>query len=249
MTDPDKPTLAWRLFRAALFAYLGRAARTILLSRALITDTGQQVRWLAPDVRRFLDQMKQDIEKLRPVANFENMPNAGNRIMVELAVMTIAAYRALAYLGVDRANSREVVADIGWKVYSSQLRIASFPFRLVTRDPGKRLHITIRMFLRFPFSAPGAPGYDVKSWSKSGDIYTYFSHCPPHTFVRSLISEQGDNGELQAFRDSWCQYDWPGADIIAGDGQRGHYFRSRTLSAGDNVCDMCWKRSSFPNQQ
>ena len=59
--------------------------------------------------------------------------------------------------------------------------------------------------------------------------------------VRAEASENDDNsGDMQAFRESWCRYDWPGADIIAGDGARGHYRRRQTLSHGDAVCDMRW---------
>jgi len=114
---------------------------------------------------------------------------------------------------------------------------------LTTRDPGKRLQRTIRLLLRFPFSNAGAPGYEVESWREGSNIHTHFTHCPPQSFVRNLVGELGDNGELDAFRESWCQYDWPGADIIAADDARGHYSRPHTLSDGDNVCDMCWKKT------
>ena len=95
--------------------------------------------------------------------------------------------------------------------------------------------------LKFPFNAPGRPGYEVKVESQDSQILTYWSSCPPQTFVRNLIERDGDKGELEAFYRSWCLYDWPGADIIAGDDERGHYHRTSTLSKGDPVCNMCWK--------
>lgn len=237
MEKQQNETRFWRLFRWALFKYLEKSARKVLLNRRF---SGQE-RWLAADIARFLSLMQQDIVLLRPTAKLHLLPNIGNRIMVELAVMTIAAYRALGQMGIARKEAQTAVADIGWGIYASQLWLASLPFRLTSRDPAKRLQRTIRLLLRFPFGGSGAPGYAVKSWSDDGNIYTYFTHCPPQSFVRDLIAEKGDHGELQAFSASWCQYDWPGADIIAGDKQRGHYVRRQTLSAGDSVCDMCWR--------
>ncbi|HCX66190.1 MAG TPA: hypothetical protein DHK64_01265 [Rhodobiaceae bacterium] len=160
--------------------------------------------------------------------------------MVELAVYTAACDRTLRRHGIAPASSREAVADLGWNVYRRMLAITSLPVRLVTRDPGRRLRWTIHMLLRFPFDAPGAPGCAVETWTEREDLFTHFTHCPPQSYVRRLSEETEDPDALEAFRQSWCLYDWPGADIIADAGERGHYRRRRTLSHGDAVCDMCW---------
>lgn len=243
-----RPSLAWRLFRRAMYAMLKRAAGRVLLSRSFGTTDGPS-RWLRADFHRFDMLMQEDLVRLRPIAKLHKLPKLGNRIMVELAVMTIAAYRTLVAMGVDRTEARTAVADIGWIIYSGQLRFVSLPFRLTSRDPSKRLTHTIRLLLRFPFTPSGAPGYAVKSWQEGGDIFTHFTHCPPQTFVRDLMAELGNGGELRAFLESWCTYDWPGADIIAGDGMRNHYQRNSTLSKGDQFCDMCWKTSTSPNNR
>lgn len=241
MQYQTRDTRLWCLFNWALFRYLGRTARKILLTRAFSAQDGTTFHFRKGDIRIFLDMMQQELLILRPIAQTDRLPKVGNRIMVELAIMTMAAFRVLKTMGVPQDQASETVAKIGWRIYASQLRLVSFPFRLTTRDPAKRLQRTIRQLLRFPFGASGAPGYAVKSWSDKDNIYTYFTHCPPQTFVRDLIKSEGDNGELNAFFASWCQYDWPGADIIAGDAHGGHYARPSTLSAGDPVCDMCWK--------
>jgi len=93
----------------------------------------------------------------------------------------------------------------------------------------------------FPFSAPGRPGYEAEVWREEGQLLTHWTWCPPQTFVRDLVDRRGDRGELDAFYRAWCLYDWPGADLIADDGEHGHYARRHTLSRGDAVCDMCWK--------
>ncbi|NOX72804.1 MAG: L-2-amino-thiazoline-4-carboxylic acid hydrolase [Alphaproteobacteria bacterium] len=241
MKNQDRIPLGWRIFHTVLFLYLGRAAGKVLLNRTLKSKAGSDLRWIKSDLKRFLAAVKLEMADLRPVAELEKLPYTGNRILVELSILTIAAYRVLCREGIDPADARAAIADTGWNIYASQLALASLPFRLTSRDPAVRLQRTVRLLLWFPFSASKAPGYEVKTWLKDGDIYTHFTHCPPQTFVRNLIAQQGDKGELQAFAESWCKYDWPGADIIAGDSQRGHYERTKTLSSGDKLCDMCWK--------
>jgi hypothetical protein len=241
MKPQGHTALRWRIFHIVLFLYLRRAAGKVLLNRTLKAGNGTEIRWIKADLKRFLKVVKLEMANLRPIAELEKLPHTGNRILVELSILTIAAYRVLCREGIDPVDARVAIADTGWNIYASQLALASLPFRLTSRDPAIRLQRTIRLLLRFPFSASKAPGYEVNTWVKDGDIYTHFTHCPPQSFVRELIAQQGDSGELQAFAQSWCRYDWPGADIIAGDSQRGHYERAKTLSAGDKVCDMCWK--------
>jgi hypothetical protein len=181
-----------------------------------------------------------EAKALRPTAKLETLPSFGNRLMVELAIYTIACDRILRNQGIAPTSARQVVADLGWVVYRRMLALTSLPFRLVTRNPGRRLRWTIRLLLRFPFNASGVPGYAVDSRIESDDILTYFTHCPPQSFARRLSEQRGDPDALETFRTSWCLYDWAGADVIAADGRRGHYRRAHTLSHGDAVCDMCW---------
>lgn len=104
-----------------------------------------------------------------------------------------------------------------------------------------RLRRTIRLLLRFPFSAGEPNGYQVETLVEGDRLYTHWTRCPPQQAVRRIIGEHGDRGDLEMFAESWCRYDWPGADLIAADGRSGHYTRARTLSRGDAVCDMCWR--------
>lgn len=232
--------LKWRLTRRILGRTVSGAARRVLVNRALTGTDGSRVRWLRPEVNRFVAAVEKDAEILRPGGRLESLPSFGNRLMVELAVYTAACDRVLRRMGIAPGSARRAVADLGWDVYRRMLLLTSFPFRLVTRDPGRRLRWTIRMLLHFPFNAPGFPGYAVETRIEGYDMLTHFSHCPPQTYVRRLSEETGDPEVLESFRGSWCLYDWPGADLIAADGRRGHYRRRRTLSHGDSICDMCW---------
>ena len=232
--------LKWRLVRVLLRRVVSGAARRVLVNRTLLDTEGNRLRWLGPEIDGFLAEVDREVALLRPTARLEALPSFGNRLMVELAVYTAASDRVLRRLGLAPASAREVVADLGWDVYRRLLGLSSLPARLITRDPGRRLRWTLGMLLRFPFDAPGAPGYAVETRMEGADVLTHFTHCPPQSYVRRLSEETGDPAALHAFRESWCLYDWAGADIIAGDGWRGHYGRRRTLSHGDPVCDMCW---------
>lgn len=233
-------TAFWRPVRWLLLRMVNASARKVLLTRELKLEDGSAQRWLKADFSRFSQTLRSTADDFRAIAGLSDLPSAGNRFLVEGAVFTAAAYRALLRLGLDGAEARRVVSDIGWDFYAMLLGLWSWPFRLTSRDPGTRLRRTIRLLLWFPFKPASAPGYAAKVWVEGEDIYTYFTHCPPQSFVRKLISDRGDQGDLRAFQESWCRYDWPGADLIAGDGARGHYLRRRTLSHGDDVCDMCW---------
>lgn len=239
--DMTAVCLRMRIARFVLRCVVHRTARHLLASRTLKDEDGCQVRWLDDEIESFLAEVETDVAALRPKAGLDDLPSFGNRLMVELAIHTVSADRVLRRLGLAPSLSAAIVADLGWDIYRRLLSLYSAPIRLVTRDPGRRLRWTIRMLLVFPFNAPGAPGYEVRVSHDGPDILTCFTHCPPHTFARRLAETTDDPDVLEAFRHSWCTYDWPGADLIARDGDRGHYRRTRTLSHGDSECDMCWR--------
>ncbi|MDD9922390.1 MAG: hypothetical protein OXQ92_08970 [Boseongicola sp.] len=232
-------TLVWRVTRACILMTLSPALARVLDAREISDATGHH-RHLPVEIGRIVDAVEPMAVRLRWTASLQDLPSFGNRLMVELAIFTTAAYRVLLDAGFSVENARSVVSDTGWIVYSAMLRLTSLPFRWTSRDPAKRLRRTIQTLLRFPFDASGAPGYAVKTRPTEKGIETHFTHCPPQSFVRSLIVHD-DRGDLEAFKHSWCRYDWPGADLIADDGRRGHYWRPHTLSHGDSVCDMCWR--------
>ena len=89
------------------------------------------------------------------------------------------------------------------------------------------MNFVLKAMMRFPFSAPGRPGYEVRAWSEPGRFHTHWTYCAPLGFVKRHIERHGERGELEAFYQSWCLYDWPGADVLAGGkaGEHGHYRR------------------------
>lgn len=238
-------TRVWlRLLKLVYRPLVRRATRQILEGRALDEDRPELGRWLPDDVNAFVKATWSRVGELLPDARLDDLPTLGNQHNVFLAVVTTAAYQTMLGRGVRADYAATLVGDVGWKLYVWMLNVAAFPFRITTRDPYKRMERTLKALLVFPFSAPGAPGYEVEAWAEGEEFFTHWTHCPPHTFVRELVEERGDRGELVAFSRSWCLYDWPAADLLAGDGKRGHYARPHTMSQGDAVCDMCWRGSA-----
>lgn len=235
-----RPSLRLRLARRVIRQAVRRTARRELEHRQLVKADGTEVRWLATQTGAFMDTLDDEVNRLLARAKLETLPGFGNQLMVEMAAWTAAADRALRRHDISPVSARVVVSDLGWRIYRRMLGLTSAPFRLVTRDPGRRLRWTIRTLLIFPFNAPGAPGYEAVTRREGDNILTHFTCCPPQSFIRRIAEEDDDAHTLETFRQSWCMYDWPGSDLIAADGQRGHYRRRQTLSHGDSVCDMCW---------
>ncbi len=229
-----------RLARKLIGRFVVRTARRGLAMRGLRDTEGHEVRWLAPEIEAFVAAMTAEATQLRAQARQAELPTFGSQVMVEMAVWTMAADRSLRARAIAPETARQVVADLGWDIYRRMLALSALPVRLLTRDPGRRLRWTIRALLIFPFAPSGAPGYAVRVSREGDDLLTHFTHCPPQSFVRRMARAEDDPDSLETFRQSWCRYDWPGADVIAGGDQRGHYCRRRTLSHGDPVCDMCW---------
>ncbi|MCB1326808.1 MAG: hypothetical protein KDK35_16355 [Leptospiraceae bacterium] len=228
-----------RLLRAVYKPVVRRAARQALEGRLVAPGSPQAGRWLRRDVQAYLGTVWSEVDRLAAEANLEQLPTLGNRHNVFLAVVTTAAYRCLVNQGSAPDYSMLLVGDVGWKVYERLLRLAAFPFRIVTRSRQRRVELTLRSLMIFPFSAPGAPGYEVKAWASEEGFHTHWTHCPPYAFARG-IDKKYKKGELEAFYRSWCLYDWAAADVLVDDGKKGHYTRPKTLSRGDRVCDMCW---------
>lgn len=236
--------ILWRFVRWAIFARTMMAAKRVLTNHNLVRKDQQTIRWLKPDIRRFGQNTLAEAKRIYPNAGLSELPTVGSRLVVELAVFTVAGYRALRQDGIDPVSARQAIADTGWDVYRQMLASAALPAKIMTRNPARRLVWTIRILLWFPFNGGKKPGYVVKVKSDKTRIETFFLHCPPQTFVRRIAEIENDTEILDAFYESWCRYDWPGADLIAGDGLRGHYDRPHTLSRGDGVCDMCWHGSA-----
>ena len=222
-----------------LHPLLRRSLRRHLAGRMVDPDDESRGRFLRSGADGVARRQAEEFDAMLPVASIEDLPTAGSRINVALTLMTISLYRALIHEGVPRDHSIELTSDVVWHFYSIGGRTVHRIAGIRSRDPHRRMAAALRMLLRFPFSAPGRPAYEVATSDESGEFLTTWNWCPPHAFVRQLIGAQGDNGELAAFRRSWCSFDWAFNDLLAGGA--GNYSRPHTMSDGDQSCDMTWR--------
>lgn len=239
----------WRLALRAVYGPLVRRAfNRAVLGRELDPERPQTGRLLAHQVRGIERELWRRLAAMDVADAFAKLPTWGNRHNVYLAAVTLAGYQALRVHGIPRDHALRLLGDAGWQIYLSLVRIPRLIGRITRRDRQKRLEGIIRSLLIFPFSAPGRPGYEVKVWSEAGRLYTHFTCCPPYEFVKAHALRHHDDEALEAFRRSWCRYDWALAyALIDGTpGVSGSYSRPRTMSYGDDVCDMCWSAGGNP---
>lgn len=242
-------SLHLRLARWVVARSVRRAARETLEGRPVDLEHPERGRLLRRDVDLFLERTWRNLDALLPEARLEELPTRGSRLNVLLAALTVAAYHALLEAGIARDQAIRLFSDVGWKVYVGMLTVPRWLARLRTRDPQGQMNFMLRLFLRYPFAAPGRPGYEVRVWEEPDHLCTFWTHCPPQSFVRRYVETHGDRGEMEAFRRSWCAYDGPltRAMVEGVPGADGHYERPHTLSAGDAVCDMRWYAKAPPH--
>lgn len=163
-------------------------------------------------------------------AQLDQLKTVGNRQKVFLVVVTLAAYCSFLEASVEKEYATELISDVAWKVYISWIPLLRSIARLFTRDPQEQMNIKLRIFLRYPFSPPAS---QREVWAELDGYCTYWFRCAPYECFR----EHGSSEEIMFFNQTWCNFDWSVAqEMVEG----GHYERSHTLSAGDEVCDMKW---------
>jgi hypothetical protein len=93
--------IQWHLVRWILWRFIRDAAERVLIDRSLRSKTGQEIRWLRHDINFFLSEVSTKAARLRQLGA---LPVFGSRLMVELAIYTVAADWTLQHvLGFARA--------------------------------------------------------------------------------------------------------------------------------------------------
>lgn len=184
--------------RTAAVRWLSRRhLRRALVGRSIDLDAPERGRFTRHDVDAVAERAFGGFDDLVGYAELDEMERRGNRLNVRLAVLTIALYRALLDAGVPRGHACDLVADAGWGLYDISARTLAAAARFRSRDQQQQINTVIRWLLRFPFSAPGRPGYEVEVQATSDAIYTNWTWCPPQAFVRRLVAEDEDRGDLK----------------------------------------------------
>lgn len=206
------------------------AACRALVGRYRCRGQFERGRFTRRDVIRILDHTWLTYARLS--SDLPREPTLGSRLNVMLGCLTVSLYDALRSAGVDREYAVELVSDVCWKIYEQWGRLALWLARLSGRGPKERIRLMLRTFLRFPFNRPG---YQYEVQETEAGVSTHFTRCPVADYMNSL-----DLGFL--CQGTWCTLDYPLAELWGG-----RYGRTKTLSAGDRLCDMLWSSQRSPD--
>ena len=225
-------------YRPVLVVVLRRQLRASIRGRRIDPEDRPSGRFSSRDISQIADLTLHQLDDLNSLAEYRTLSSAGNRLNTFLAVLTVSVYRALLDFGVPAPHARDLVADAGWRLYRLGTRPLVIAAHLRAKGRQRRLAIILTWLLRFPFGAPGRPGYEVEVRSDGEAVQTTWTWCPPLAYVRRVVEQRGDRGDIEAFRSSWFSYDWALNDLLAGGD--GTYSRPHTMSRGDQLCDMTW---------
>ncbi len=212
------------------------AGKQVLLGRYVDREAPEKGRIASEQFEQILARTWDNYDELAPGAHIERIKTPGSRQNVLLGVFSLAIYRALLAEGIEESYATELVADLAWKVYEKWIVAPRFLARLKSDDPQEQMNSMLRMFLRFPFNRPG---YDWKANSKPDSMEIDFFRCP----VRDYLASEG---EEEFMRNTWCTLDFALAQAMT---KGGRYERPRTLSAGDDLCEMRWFAEGRPGRQ
>lgn len=198
----------------------------VAANRAMV---GRQRSQTDPGVGRFT---RRDVTRLvrdtfdrfdRHVPDLPLEPTAGSQQNVMLAALTLSLLETLEEAGVERAYAIELVGDTCWRFYRHWGRATKTITSLITRDPIRRLRLSVNAFLTYPF---GRPGYRFDDVPEADGRSLNMLRCPVADYLG-----QRDAADLCA--GSWCNLDYALAEMWGARLQR-----SGTLVGGATHCDF-----------
>jgi L-2-amino-thiazoline-4-carboxylic acid hydrolase len=150
-------------------------------------------------------------------------PTLGSRQNVLLAALTLSFLEALEADGIERGYAIELTGDVCWRFYRQWGLGTRAATRLITRDPVRRLRLSVNAFLTFPF---GRPGYEFDDVPQPDGRSLDMHRCPVADYL-------GSRGAADLCAGSWCNLDYALAEMWGGT-----LHRTGTLVAGANCCDF-----------
>ena len=131
----------------------------------------------------------------------------------------------------QRAYAIELTADVCWRFYRQWGQGTRAVTRLITRDPVRRLRLSVNAFLTFPF---GRPGYQFDDVPQADGRSLDMQRCPVADYL-------GSRGAADLCAGSWCNLDYSLAEMWGGTLER-----SGTLVAGASCCDFRFRVPGTP---
>lgn len=147
----------------------------------------------------------------------------GSRQNVALAALTLCLLEVLEAAGIERSYAIELTSDTCWRFYRHWGRVTKVATGLVSRDPTRRLRLSVNAFLTYPF---GRPGYRFDDVPEADGRSLDMRHCPVADYL-------GRAGAADLCTQSWCNLDFALAEMWDG-----HLQRSNTLVLGASCCDF-----------
>lgn len=208
------------------FVRRGKPFGRVAASRAIVGRNRSRTdpttgRFTHREVAGFIDQTFERFE--REVPGFPGEPTLGSRQNVMLAALTLSLMEVLEESGVERAYAIELTADTCWRFYRHWGRITTVATGLLSRDPTRRLRMSVNAFLTYPF---GRPGYRFDDVPEADGRSLNVVRCPVADYL-------GNRDAADLCAGSWCNLDYALAEMWGARLQR-----SSTLVAGANCCDF-----------
>jgi L-2-amino-thiazoline-4-carboxylic acid hydrolase len=167
----------------------------------------------------------------REVPDLPCEPTLGSRQNVLLAALTLSFLEALEADGIERGYAIELTGDVCWRVYQQWGHGTRAATRLITRDPVRRLRLSVNAFLTFPF---GRPGYRFDDVPQPDGRSLDMQRCPVADYL-------GSRGAADLCAGSWCNLDYALAEMWGGTLER-----SGTLVAAGSCCDFRFRVPANP---
>lgn len=209
------------LLRIVFRPIIKRAARGGLIGRSRARDCPEMGRFTRVEVDEIVKEAWKGYEQLAPSVPKE--PKLGNRMNILLSCLTLACLQVLTSKGIARDHAIDLIGDVAWKVYETWGKIPLRLSRIRHREPRDRLEMSVNLFLRFPFTAPG---YRFVRRPTARGIDVEMLRCPVAEYFR-----EHDAADLCV--GTWCNLDFALAELW-----QGRLERTETLASGGIRCDF-----------
>ncbi len=209
------------------------AAHRALVGRNRSRYEPEKGRFTARDVKHLLKQSWNRVDELTPSVFQE--PTFGSRMNVRLAALTLALFRHLVAVGVEREYAIELVGDSCWTIYQWWGRLGLFARSLSQSDAIRDQAKLVRSDGSWPISFPfNPPGYLTRYVPTENGLGFDVIRCPVAEYFRG-------HGAPDLGVGTWCMLDYALAEA-----QGIRMVRTQTLAAGSKRCDFRWFRAAKP---
>jgi ubiquinone biosynthesis protein len=200
---------------------IGVAAKKAIVGRNRSRTDPTAGRFTKHDVSDFVSAAFDDFG--RQVPGLPAEPTVGSRQNVMLAALTLSLLDTLERGGVERDYAIELTGDTCWRFYRQWGQVTKTVSGFISRDPTRRLRLSVNAFLSYPF---GRPGYRFDDVPEEDGRSLNMVRCPVADYL-------GGRGAADLCAGSWCNLDYALAEMWGASLER-----STTLVAGDSRCDF-----------